>query len=342
MKAAYVTDKEKIEIRQIDVPDIKDNEVLIKVMHAGVCGSDLHFFRGTHAFRKPPAILGHEVAGKIVKIGSSVTRFAVGDRVTVEPLVGCGQCEFCAQELINICEDKTVPGTPQWIGTFVEYFPAPECTVYKLADSVTYALGTIIEPLAVAVHAMRRVSSSAKDTLVIFGSGTIGLLTLVVAREYGYKNILCTDTVQFNLDMAMKMGAALALNPLTDDVPAKILEFTGGKGADVAIIAAGAPNIITQASQCVKKRGEISLVAMITKEIPVYVYDIVCKEQNLFGSQTYVTSDFKEACDRINGGLDLTPFITQVFPLDESQKALDVLSQKKENVVKILVATGAS
>ncbi|MDF2533331.1 MAG: gutB 2 [Clostridia bacterium] len=337
MRAAYVVESEKVEIKDINVPALKDDEVLIKVKTVGVCGSDLHLFKGTHAFRKPPAVLGHEVAGDIVEVGKNVTNFKIGDRVTVEPHLGCGECEFCKQDLVNLCTSKKAPGTPAWIGTFVEYFNAPEKTVYKINDQVSYEMGTLIEPLAVAVHAIDRITVAEKDTLAILGSGTIGLLALVAAREAGYKNIICTDTQEFNLEMALKQGATLALNPLKEDVVAKVKEFTGGRGVDVALIAADSKVIVDQASAMVRKRGEVGIIAMITEKIPVYTYSFVFNEQTLFGAMTYETKDFIKATDMINDGLDLSDFLTQKLPLEETQKALDVLNEKKENVVKVIV-----
>lgn len=337
MKAALVTDTGVVTIQEMARPVPKDGEVIIKVESAGVCGSDLHLFQGTHAFRKPPAILGHEVAGEIIETGKAVTRFKVGDRVTVEPHLGCGQCEFCKQELVNLCTNKTAPGTAKWMGTFVEYFNAPEQMLYHIADGVSYDLAVLIEPLAVAVHVLDRSSVTARDCIVILGVGTIGLLAQIVAREMGFKTIITTDTAPFNRKMSMEYGATHSLDPLTEDVVKKARECTGGRGADLAIVAAGADNILDQASECVRKRGEIGLVAMITKRIPFYCYGMVFNEQNMYGAMTYETKDFKKAADMINGGLDLSGLITQRFPLERSQDALDVLAKKQENVVKVIV-----
>lgn len=337
MKAAYVVEKEKVAIQEIDIPTLKDDEVLIKVKTVGVCGSDLHLFKGTHPFRKPPAILGHEIAGEVIETGNKVKNIKVGDRVTVEPHVGCGECEFCKQDLVNLCLNKKAPGTPHWNGTFVEYFNAPEKVIHKLNDNISYEMGTLIEPLAVAVHAIDRITVKEKDTIVILGSGTVGLLTLVAARECGYKNIICTDTQEFNLAMARKQGAVRTLNPLKDDVIAKIRAFTDGRGVDVALIAADAKNIVDQAAAVVRKRGEVGMVSMITEPIPVYPYSFVFNELTLFGAMTYETKDFVKAVDMINNGLDLSDFITQKFSIEDSQKALSVLNEKTENVVKIIV-----
>lgn len=337
MKAALVTDLEKVSIQQVDRPVIKDDEVLIKVKTVGVCGSDLHLFRGTHAFRKPPAILGHEVAGDVVEIGKNVKTVKIGDRVTVEPQFGCGVCEYCKQGLVNLCSTKVVPGTAKWIGVFVEYFNAPEVTIHKLNDEVSYKMGTMIEPLAVAVRALRKSTVQEKDCLVILGSGTIGLLTLVVAKQMGYKHVVCTDTAEFNREMALKHGATLAINPLESDVVEAVKKLTNGRGADLALIAAGANNIVDQATACVRKRGEIGIIAMITEKIPFYSYQIVINELTMYGAMTYETKDFKEAADMINNGLDLTDFITQTMDLEHTQEGLDVLSQKKEHVVKVMI-----
>jgi L-iditol 2-dehydrogenase len=340
MKAAFVVGVGKVEIRNIDLPKIKNDEVLIKVKTVGVCGSDLQLFRGTHPFRKPPAILGHEIAGDIIEVGDRVTDLKVGDRVTVEPHQGCGECELCKQGHVNLCLDKKVPGTPVWNGTFVEYFNSPAQVVHKISDNVSYEMGTLIEPLAVAVHTVNRITVEEKETLVILGSGTVGLLTLVVARENGYKNIICTDTQDFNLEMALKQGAKLVFNPLKDDVVAKVREFTGGRGADVALIAADAKNIIDQASSMVRKSGEVGMVSMITQKVPVYPYNFVFNELRSFGAMTYETKDFLKATEMINNGLDLTDFVTQKISFADAQQALNILSEKKENVVKVIVEVG--
>lgn len=337
MKAALVIETEKVEIQDVPVPELKDEDVLIKVKVAGVCGSDLHLFKGTHAFRKPPAVLGHEVAGDIVKVGAKVTKFKVGDRVTVLPQVGCGECEFCKQDLVNLCLNKKVPGTPNWIGTFVEYFNAPEETVFKLEDNISYEIGSLTEPLAVAVHALARASVESRDCVVILGTGTIGMLCVVAAREMGFKKIITTDTAPFNREMSLKHGAIVSYDPLKDDVVENVKKLTDGRGADLTLVCAGAPNILDQASACTRRRGEIGLVAMITKPIPFYCYSTVFNEQTLYGAMTYETCDFVKAAEMVNGGVDLSAFVTQKLPLDQTQEALDILNQKKADVIKVIV-----
>ncbi len=338
MRAAVVTEPYKVEIQEIERPSVGPKDVLIKVKCAGICGSDLHLFMGSHAFRKPPAILGHELAGEVVEVGSEVTKFVVGDRVTVLPQIGCGECEFCQRGLVNICLNKTVPGTPKWNGTFVEYFVAPENVTYKLAEGVSYEAGAMAEPLAVAVHVVSRLGSlENKESVAILGSGTIGLLCLIAAKHYGFKKIICTDVLPYNLEMAKKLGADLTVNSQEEDVVEKVRAFTNGRGVDATFVAAGAPVIIDQASAITCRHGDVVLVAMITKQIPVNTYSFVFNEQRLLGAQTYQTEDFETAIKMINEGLDLNQLITKILPMEETQKGLEILHQRTENVVKILV-----
>jgi len=337
MKAAFVTDISQVEVMEIEQPEITDTEVLIKTKMIGICGSDVHLFRGSHPFRHPPAILGHEISGEIVQVGSKVKRFSVGDRVTVEPQIGCGVCEMCKQGYVSLCSDKIVPGTAKWIGTFCEYFPSDEHVLYKLEDKTSYELGAMVEPLAVAIHALNHAQTKS-GTLVILGGGTIGQLLLAVAKRKGYNQIILTDTIPFNREFAFKHGASATFSPLTDDIPTHIKSLTGGIGADIVIVAAGSSNIINQACSCLKKRGELCLVAMITEQYPFYSYSVVFNELRIYGSMCYESKDFAEAVDLVNGDMDLYDYATQVLPgLTEAQKGLEILSKKSENCVKVLI-----
>ena len=298
MKAAVCSGIEKVEIQEIDVPQITDTEVLIKTKNVGVCGSDLHLYRGTHPFRHAPAILGHEISGEVVQVGNKVSKVKVGDRVTVEPQIGCDECEMCKVGAVSLCKNKKVPGTPKWIGTFVEYFNAKEDIVYKLNNGISYEKGALTEPLAVAVQVLHR-AETKKGSLVILGGGTIGQLILAVAKKRGFSPIILTDTVEFNRKFAIRHGADYAFDPIRDNIEEKVKKITG-EGADLVVVAAGANNILDQACGCARKRGEIGVVAMITKEIPFYSYAIVFNELRMYGAMCYERQSFREAVDLIN------------------------------------------
>lgn len=337
MKAAYVTGVKQTEIRDIPTPELKKGEVLIKVKTVGVCGSDLHLFLGVHAFRKPPVILGHEIAGEICALGEGTTKFKIGDRVTVKPAIACGTCPVCQNGLENLCLNNRAPGTKDWIGTFAEYFPAPESIVYPVADEIDYATATLAEPLAVAVHIMNRPKKVRKDSIAIIGCGTIGLLAMFLAKRAGYEKIICVDPAEYNREVALKLGACCGINPLTANTVDLVNQITDGQGVDLCIVAAGAPGILNQASELTRKGGEVVLVAMITKPQEVNSYSFVNKEQTLYGAQIYTSADFEEALSIINSGTDMSAFITQNLPLEDVQHAMELLSEKKENVVKIIL-----
>ncbi|HHV58507.1 MAG TPA: alcohol dehydrogenase catalytic domain-containing protein [Firmicutes bacterium] len=337
-KAAFVVEPQRVEIREIPEPQVGPKDVLLKVHAAGICGSDLHLYRGQHAFRKLPAILGHEMAGEVVSVGAEVHRIKVGMAATVLPQIGCGRCQACAAGYPNVCPNKTVPGTPAWQGTFADYFMAPEETVFPLPEGLGFVEGALAEPLAVAVHVTRRLELERGQSLAILGSGTIGLLILSVAKYLGADPIVSTDALEYNLQVARQLGASVTVNVLKDNVEQAAGELTNGWGMHAAVIATGAPNIIDQATAITARRGKICLVGMMSKPIPVQTYNFVAKEITLVGSQTYTADDFEKAVELLaEGAINTNELITKVVPFAATAQAMETLDQRKENAVKIIV-----
>ncbi len=212
MKAVFVDDAEKVVVKEATLPELKENEVQIKVSVAGICGSDIHTYKGLHPFRKPPVIIGHEVAGEVVEVGEKVTRFKVGDRVTVEPQIGTGESEGIMTGNINYSDNRLAPGMGDWLGTMAEYFIAPEAQVLPLPDTVTYDEGVLVEPLAVGVHAAYKGEVQQTDRVAILGAGPIGLLTLIAVKDRGVENVVVTDVLEYSLEKAKEMGASSVIN----------------------------------------------------------------------------------------------------------------------------------
>jgi L-iditol 2-dehydrogenase len=177
MKAVYVEAPYKVVVKDVAEPELRDHDVLIKVKMTGICGSDIHTYKGLHPFRKPPVIIGHEVSGEVVRTGKAVQRIKPGDKVTVEPQAGCGSCEYCLTGHSNYCENRSAPGVKGWYGTMAEYFAAPEHCVFVLPDIVDLEQGVLAEPLAVGIHAARKSNIQLGDKVAILGAGPIGLLT---------------------------------------------------------------------------------------------------------------------------------------------------------------------
>jgi L-iditol 2-dehydrogenase len=212
MKAAVLVETGKIDIREIDRPILGRDDLLIKTACAGVCGSDLHAFRGKHPFRKPPVILGHELAGTVVECGSDVQGFRPGDRVTVMPLVAC-ECPNVSDGSREHLPEQAGAGAGAWLGSFAEYALAKASIAYKLAEGTPCELGVLAEPLAVGVHAVQRQARIEPGSRVlVLGGGTIGILTALAARAAGAGDIVATDLFDFNLALTRELCGAATIH----------------------------------------------------------------------------------------------------------------------------------
>ncbi|PWH13464.1 MAG: alcohol dehydrogenase, partial [Ardenticatenia bacterium] len=278
MRAAVLTSAGHIAIQEVAAPVLQaDDQVLIQVRMVGICGSEVHAFHGTHPFRKPPAILGHEMAGDVVIVGDAVTRVSVGDRVTVDPHWPCGGCPYCRAGYINLCPTKKVLGTQEWPGAFGEYIVAPQEAVFRLPDHLSYAQGSLIEPLTIAVHVLRRANLRAGESVAILGSGSIGGMLAGVSRAFGAHPIIAADIRRHCLDAACeRMGATHDILLPQQDAVREVLRITEGAGVDVVCIAADDPLLVEQAVQMVKGHGRIALVALLcTDPIRVMGYELI-------------------------------------------------------------------
>ncbi|MCL5110400.1 MAG: alcohol dehydrogenase catalytic domain-containing protein [Chloroflexi bacterium] len=339
MKAAVLTAHYKIEMQDVPEPEPEENEVKIKVVASGVCGSEVHAYKGTHPFRHPPSILGHETAGDVVAVGSAVTKFKIGDRVTVEPQISCGVCDYCRAGHPNLCVDKVVLGTTKWIGAYAEYFVAPEQVVYRIPDNVAYDEAVMIEPLAVGVHAVREADLQLGQSVLILGGGTIGLCTLAAARAAGALSTIVTDAVDFNLAVARELGATATVNVRQGDLKAVVDQVTDGKGVDTAFVTVGFSPVVNQGLTSIKKRGQVILIALFAGNATIDdPFTIVGGERVLRGSQMYTGADVQIAVDLIGSGkVDAKMFITQHLPMSEAQRGFEIVDKKLEDCVKVVL-----
>ena len=232
MRAGYMPAIRQAEFRD-DMPEPmieKADDVKIKVVNCGICGSEVHAYHGLHPFRIPPIVSGHEVAGDVVEVGPGVTRFKVGDRVTVEPHYGCGHCWYCGHGLYNVCPDKKVLGAGGWSGGLGEYIVTPEQTVVKLPDTLSYEEGALIEPVANGMYAVRHSNITPETNIVVIGCGPIGIGDFLCARLWNPKSILMVDVSDFNLQKAREMGAELTCNSRRENLAGRVMELTGRRG----------------------------------------------------------------------------------------------------------------
>ncbi|MGE5618705.1 MAG: zinc-dependent alcohol dehydrogenase [Sphingomonadaceae bacterium] len=340
MRAAVFTGIRKIEMQDAPTPTPRPNEVLIRVRVVGVCGSEVHAFLGTHPFRKPPAIMGHEVAGDIVEVGPEVAGFKEGDRVIVEPQIVCGSCLYCRTGSYNLCPSKVMLGVPAWPGGFGEYIVAPESTLLKMPEGFSYEEGAMVEPLAVGIHSARMAKLQLGDSALVLGSGPIGLCCIAAARASGATHIVATDTYDFNLELARKVGATAAVNVRKEDNLAQVVaDHVRPEGVDVAFVTAGFSSVVQQGLIHVRKQGRVLLVALFDE--PISLPDpflIGGKEVELVGVHTYVRKDFEAAIDLIaSGAVDVKAMVTHVLPVEEAQRALELVHGKTEDNAKVML-----
>ncbi|MBW7476107.1 alcohol dehydrogenase catalytic domain-containing protein [Paenibacillus oenotherae] len=338
MKAVYVDDAYKVVVKDVEIPELSANEVLIKVKVAGICGSDIHTYKGLHPFRKPPVIIGHEIAGEVVKLGEAVTKLQLGDRVTVEPQTGCGTCEYCLTGKINYCANRGAPGIGNWYGAMAEYFTAPEQMVFKLPDSMSYEQGVLVEPFAVGVHAVRKAAIEVGDKVAVLGAGPIGLLAMAAAKAAGATTIMVTDVMDYALESAVQMGATHTLNIMNK--PEWMAEAKGiiGGEFDKVLIAAGVPGIIDQSLVLLRKGGRIVTIAMFHGTQTFDIHNLQNQEKEIVGCMTYTREDTITAIDLIGAGaLNEEAIISHRLSYEQAAEGFRLVDKKEDSSLKVLV-----
>lgn len=328
MKAIVIKKPFEISIEDVEAPKINSDEVLIKVRAVGICGSEVHAYRGTHPFRVPPIISGHEFSGEVVKVGNEVKKFKLGDRVTVFPIISCGSCKYCATTQENLCENRIILGAPQWQGPFGEYVKAPHTVVYKIPDNITFEEGALIEPFAVGYHSVKRAGVKPGEIVAIFGAGAIGLCTLIAAKYLGAETLVF-EPVEFKADVARKLGADKVVNPYSQDIRSVLNEMSI-KEVDVAIDCAGVRESLLSAIEIVKKTGKIIVTALFDKEVEINPSTITLRELNIMGSQMYTRKDFEDAVS-LSGDVRsyLDKLITHKMSFDHAQDAFQLMLNNK-------------
>jgi 2-desacetyl-2-hydroxyethyl bacteriochlorophyllide A dehydrogenase len=341
MRAAFLESIGQLVIKDIEAPRItRPDEVLIQVKVVGVCGSEVHAFEGTHPYRNAPVVLGHEAAGIVTAVGEGVTEFKPGDRVLVDPQWTCGECEHCQAGDINLCLTKKVLGTQVWPGAFGEYITAPQEAVFHLPETLSFAQGSLIEPLTVAVHLADRAGFAPGKSVVVLGSGSIGGMVCAAARAYGAGPIIAADIRQHCLDAAReRMGATHDFLLPDPDFTAKVKELTGGRGADIVVVAADEIELVDLALDLIRKRGTIVLVALLTAEPLRFIgFKVIIKEAHLIGSTMSNASDVRRAIElAASGAVDVMGIATHTLPIEEAQRGMEMAHEKTDSAIKVLL-----
>lgn len=338
VKAAVLRGIKDIHLEEVSMPKILRNELLIKVAAAGICGTDIHFYRGEWEVKKP-LIPGHEFSGTIAKVGGGVEGFDEGDRVVAEPNMVCGRCYFCQMSERNFfCENLLAVGVDV-NGAFAEYVKIKSENVYKFPDTLSFEEAALIEPLACCIRGLDNAGIKVGDSVAIVGAGPIGLLLLQLAKMAGASKVIQTDLDNERLELAKELGADHTVNVHEEDPTIAVKDLTGGYGVDVAIEAVGSPESLTQAFALTRRGGRLNIFGVSPQNAVwnVKPFDLYSKELTITASYRSPFT-FQRAIEIASSiELRLKPLISHIFPLHEVARAFGILDRKLEKAVKVVI-----
>ncbi|MDR0878064.1 MAG: alcohol dehydrogenase catalytic domain-containing protein [Treponema sp.] len=335
MRIAKLTAVGKIELGEGPLPKIKkETDILVKVKAVGICGTDVHIFQSGRADVKLPRVMGHELSGIVTETGKGVTKLKKGDRVVLDPVFACGKCPVCKKGHKNVCADVKCFGV-QMDGGFQDYIVAGEDSLYKIAKNVSFEQAALAEPFSIAANINARVGTGPGDLMVIIGSGTIGLVTLQVAKMLGAK-VLISDVEDAKLEAAKKCGADKTVNSKEKDLAKAVEAFAPG-GADIVLDAVGVSPLTELSFSFAAPTGRIGIIGFDAKPVSIPPVNITKKELTIVGSRMNnhrfpaVVKWFKE--DKLN--IDL--LISRRYPVEEIQKAFEETIANVKNNIKTLI-----
>ena len=341
IKAALLYAPYDVRIEEIEAPEIKPNEVLVRIKAVGICGSDVLFFKYGRIGRfvvEQPLVMGHESAGEIIAVGAEVANRRVGDRVTIEPGLPCRVCEYCKSGRYNLCPRVIFLSCPPYHGTFVEQVAVPADFTFLLPENVSFEEGAMLEPLAVGMHAAARAGVKPAQSVGVLGVGPVGLMALQAAKAYGAARLVAVDSYPLRLDMARRMGATETINFAETNPVAAVNDLTGGEGLDAVFEVAGQVESLRNAILMAKCGGVVAMVGnlpVISTEIPAM--DILEKELDVRGVFRYANA-YPPAVELVSRGLvDVTSLITHRFPLSRLDAALRFADERRESAIKVIV-----
>ena len=324
------------------IPDIKDDEILVKVLAASICGTDVHIYdwnEWAQSRIKAPQVMGHELAGQVLKLGKNVTSIKIGDIVSAETHIICGTCEFCLSGQGHICQNTSILGVDR-DGAFAQYIAIPAKNAWINDPKVDPAYLCVQEPLGNAIHTVT--SGIVKNkTVAIVGVGPIGLMAVNVAKALGARMVIAVDINAYRLELSKSIGASLALNSLTDDVTKIILDATNGYGVDVVCEMSGAPKALHQAFTYLKKGGRLSILGLPDKPMTIDVAnEIVFKGITIIGiTGRHIMGTWQQGKELIDAGLlDLDKIVTHILPFEDFEHGFDLMHSG--NCGKVVLRVG--
>ena len=314
-----------------------ENQVLIKIMNIGICGSDIHVYHGEHPFTSYPVTQGHEVSGEIVETGKNVAEWKTGQKVTIEPQVFCGKCHPCRHGKYNLCEELKVMGF-QTTGAASEYFAVDASKVTPLPEEVSFEEGAMIEPLAVAVHGVKQIGDVTGLNIAVLGAGPIGNLVAQTAKCMGAAKVMITDISDLRLKKAEECGIDICVNTKNKDFGEEMLKAFGPDKADVIYDCAGNNVTMGQAIKYARKGSVIVLIAVFAGPAQIDLAVVNDHELDIKSSMMYRHEDYVDAIRLTGEGkVRLKPLISRCFAFRDYLQAYRYIDENRENTMKVMI-----
>ncbi len=338
MKAAMFKGIEDIEIVERDIPRIGSDELLIRVRACGICGSDIHTYLGETTYARIPVILGHEFSGEVVEIGEGVENFKIGDRITIEPNVECGECHFCRKGKIRLCPNNDPYGVRR-DGGFAEYCAVRADRAYHIPDDLSYEEAAFSEPISAIVHGIELADIAPADSVAVIGGGPAGFGYIQLAKAVGASPVILITRSHWKYDLARSLGADFVIDPSRGEVKEQILQITNGLGVEVAIEAVGSGETVRQAVDITSDGGKIIIygVADERDEVKLSPFEILTRELTIAGS--WLTPFcFERGISLLSQRtIKVAPLITHRYPLDEIEEGFRTAISKPVGFLKAIV-----
>lgn len=335
MKQALLLRPKVFELQEVPIPKIESYQVLVRVHRVGICGTDIHIFRGNYACKHLPLVLGHEFSGEVVEIGRGVSYVAVGDRVTADINNGCGHCFYCRHNEILNCPEMSQLGISQQ-GAFREYIAINQDKVIKAPKQMPYEKLCLVEPLACVVRSLRKSGITFAQSAAVIGAGPIGNLHIQMLRAIGVAPIIALDLSPIRVDIALKSGADFAFTH-ADDFKKTLFKVTEGRGVDQVIESVGCEKLYQATFDYVRAGGHVVAFGITEMEATCSIkpFDMVLRELSIKGSVAGMGNDMYDALTMLAHERIQTDYFTQkTFPLSDIQTAFDTIADD-ENSFKV-------
>lgn len=336
MKAVYISEPGKIEVIEKEMPKIeKDSQVLVKITAAGICGSDIHIFHGTHAYATYPRVIGHEGCGVVAEVGKGVTNVKPGDEVIIEPITGCGTCYACRNGRYNCCPDIVVLGVHA-DGIMEEYLVVESDKLYKYDPSLTPVEAATAEPYTIGAQANAQAGTQAGDLVLIHGAGPIGMIICDMAEKRG-ATVIVSEVNEARLAIAKDFGAAYTINPTKEDLAEAVMRISGGKGVNVVFETSGIPALMSQSVELLGPHGRLVPLTFAPEPVPVN-FRLINKNELVIAGTRNQNGKFKEVVESLPGRKDrIDKLVTHVFPVEKAKEAFDVAMDRNSGACKVVI-----